>query len=288
MRPYTILALAVLALVACDTTADDTTAGDTDADTDADVDTDADADRHHPAGWAASEQHGMGAKGQVEVCTSCHGADLGGGSVGVSCDGCHPYGWRTDCTFCHGGTDDATGAPPVDIDNLATGLSFPEHTVHVQETIHAAWDCTQCHVKPADVLSGGHVLVGDATPYAAEVLFLAGLSPAGTYGGAGSCSNLYCHGNGNGTLGSATSGTKASCSTCHPSNALGGEHAEHAEEGMACGSCHAATVSTGSTISDPAQHVDGEIDLSFPSGMGWNGSTCTGTCHSVSHSAWHW
>jgi len=275
-----LLPLALLA--ACDTKGDDTSPGDADADSDADT------DGYHPEGWSDPTVHGMAAKCQEQDCTSCHGVDLGGGPVGVSCNLCHPAGWQTDCTFCHGGTADTSGAPPVDIDNAATGLSFPEHTVHVQEGIHAAWDCTQCHVKPADVLASGHFLVGDWTACAADVIFTAGLSSAGVYAGSGSCANLYCHGNGNGRRGSATTGTKATCATCHPQSGLGGQHGEHLDEGVTCGQCHADTVTKGSTISDPAQHVDGEIDNAFPSGMAWNGSTCTGSCHGENHPGWSW
>jgi predicted CxxxxCH...CXXCH cytochrome family protein len=60
----------------------------------------------------------------------------------------------------------------------------------------AAQDCVQCHSKPTDVLSGGRLFVGDATPDAVEVVFAGGLSAAGSYEGAVSCSNLYCHGTG--------------------------------------------------------------------------------------------
>ena len=73
--------------------------------------------RHHPDGWAAADTHGLAAKFVQEDCRSCHGLQLDGGPVGVSCDGCHQPNWKTTCTFCHGGTDNQTGAPPRDITN---------------------------------------------------------------------------------------------------------------------------------------------------------------------------
>lgn len=144
--------------------------------------------RHHPAGYGLQEAHGPDAKYQTETCTECHGADLTGGTSAISCDSCHAEGWRTDCTFCHGGTDNTTGAPPTDIDNATSDLSFAEHTVHVEETIHAPFACMQCHVEPTDVLSVGHLFVGDTTSGVAEMDFSAGLSSAGSYGGGASCS----------------------------------------------------------------------------------------------------
>ena len=60
-------------------------------------------DGYHPVGWVAEDVHGLAAKLQEDTCVACHGSDLEGGVVGVSCDTCHPAGWRTECTFCHGG-----------------------------------------------------------------------------------------------------------------------------------------------------------------------------------------
>jgi hypothetical protein len=265
---------------------------DSDADSDSDTDSDGDADSTHPEGWSDPGRHGLAAKLQDPDCTVCHGADLSGGSAGVSCDGCHESGWRTSCTFCHGGTDDSSGAPPVDIDGSASDLSFPEHTLHVQEVDHPAWGCVQCHVNPIDVLTGGHLFTGDDSPGVAEVTFAGGLSSSGTYGGSGSCGNLYCHGNGADVLGSANSGHTLGCGACHGSagspGSLSGQHATHLEAGFSCQSCHVDTAKGGSTIADPKKHVDGEVEVGFTSDVSWNGSTCTGHCHTEDHSAYGW
>ncbi|MBI5544180.1 MAG: CxxxxCH/CxxCH domain-containing protein, partial [Deltaproteobacteria bacterium] len=84
----------------------------------------------HPAGWMA--QHGAEANKGLSGCTSCHGADLLGGTSGASCNQCHAT-WKTNCTFCHGGTDNQTGAPPEDVAGL-TATSEPTvgaHSAHV-------------------------------------------------------------------------------------------------------------------------------------------------------------
>ena len=257
---------------------------------------------YHPDGFDDPEVHGLEAKLQDQTCVTCHGEDLAGGSVGVSCDSCHEDGWRTNCTFCHGGTVDSTGAPPRDIDGTTDtdGLTFWPHTTHVTDTDYKnAFDCTACHSKPEDVLSTGHLFLGDSTPAVAEVDFSGGLSSRGAYNGAGTCSNLYCHGDGQGHNGTASVDRDYSaCSSCHPDRSSGeddwkdmsGEHEEHIGEGLSCSNCHGATVSGWDTIIDPSNHVNGQPDIELPSGMTWSSGdqTCTGTCHSEEHRSRDW
>lgn len=329
--PHAVSVLLLLALAGCDPTKADDTG----------------ADRFHPAGWSASDQHGQAAKYQELDCVACHGAGLDGGTAEQGCDTCHAAGWRTDCTFCHGGTDDTSGAPPRDIDGLETDLAFPEHTAHVAGGDHPAWSCDRCHATPTDVLSAGHLFVDDASAGLAEVAFTDGLSADGVYGATcsnlychgdgvalgdaasgevldcggchgsaevpgtlsgghpahlsasitcgesstGTCSNLYCHGDGDGTLGTVSTGATTTCGSCHGSasgssswNQLSGEHAKHMRDASAeCGDCHATTVSGDSTIVDPALHVNGATDTSFTSGIVWDGTRCSGSCHSRNH-----
>lgn len=245
----------------------------------------------HPTGYDDPAAHGMDAKYQVLACVECHGADLAGGDVAVSCDTCHESNWRTDCTWCHGDPDNTTGAPPVDINNSATGISFPEHTTHITSDLHATWECVQCHTTPHDVLSAAHLFLGDTTPGITEVLFTGGLSPSGRYDGGGSCSNLYCHGTGqSGAVGTVASGATESCHLCHgdatSTRGMSGAHTTHLgrEVGAECGDCHEDA--RGSTaIDNAAIHVDGNIDVALPSGITFDSRshTCTGTCHDERH-----
>jgi predicted CxxxxCH...CXXCH cytochrome family protein len=166
----------------------------------------------------------------------------------------------------------------VDIDGSTTGLSFPEHGTHIQSSWHGTWDCDQCHHKPTDALSSGHVFLGDSTAGIAEVGFRGGLSSSGTYGGSGSCSNLYCHGDGAGGLGSARTGDGETCGSCHAAPPRSGEHGEH--DRYDCDECHASTASGSSSIvSPPDEHVDGEVDVDLARGGTWNGTTCDPSCH---------
>ena len=63
---------------------------------------------YHPEGFAAAEVHGPELKLHTQDCRACHGNDLKGGSAEVSCDSCHEPEWRTDCVYCHGGSENAT------------------------------------------------------------------------------------------------------------------------------------------------------------------------------------
>ncbi len=254
---------------------------------------------YHPEGFADPAVHGLEAKLQQQDCTACHGADLSGGEV--SCDDCHAEGWRTDCTYCHGGVDNATGAPPEDIDDQADAAltSFPPHTEHVAGEDHPAYGCTECHVMPVDILTPGHLFVDDATPAVAETVFAGGLSPDGAWDGA-SCTNLYCHGDGQGPNGAIDlSAGSLGCGACHPPPSasagemfsMSGEHHEHsASRGVLCSECHGAVLDSSQAVVGDDLHVDGKPDVLLPKGISWDpkSRTCTGDCHEVRHPGRSW
>ncbi len=237
----------------------------------------------HPQGWASPDQHGDAAKhGQMD-CRTCHGADLGGQGEAPSCDTCHQAGWRTNCTFCHGGTDNQTGAPPVDLDGNtdSTVATVGAHTEHVDGANHMKYDCNQCHVKPTDVLSPGHIF--DDTPGEAEVDLSNGLSNQGVFDGTG-CSSLYCHGDGrnhNGSMASFTA-TIDTCDACHEVPPPTGKHRFHINMvWITCKNCHNSVASNNSTISGPDLHVNGQHDIDFSLGGTYDPNTrsCNPTCH---------
>jgi len=258
---------------------------------------------YHPKGYSADEVHGLDAKLGSDDCTSCHGADLTGDGAAVSCDTCHSSDWRTDCVFCHGGTDNETGAPPEDIDGTtdAASSSFSPHTSHVTASAnHAAFECEQCHAQPEDILSAGHVFIDDSTPGVAESDFSAGLSAATTWDSKTlTCNNTYCHGTGQGDDGSSTVGDKYSCTDCHATadsdiatiNSMSGEHAEHISEDVGCHECHGDVINSDGVITAPELHVSGAPDVTITkleasnSGSGWS---CSGRCHDEGHGAESW
>ena len=254
--------------------------------------------RYHPDGWSDPADHGMAAKYQDLECAGCHGDDLAGGSVGVSCDACHAAGWREDCTFCHGGVDNNTGAPPEDIRDgtNADATSFPPHSVHVEETdIKVAFTCAQCHNTPTDALSSGHLFIADTTAGVAETDFSDGLSTSARWSGT-SCSNLYCHGNGQGNNGTVDATESVSCGDCHAVASssgseigrMSGAHEDHDEEGVGCEECHSTVVDRSSNILDIELHVNGDVDVALTSGVTRSGGTCSGTCHGENHRSEDW
>lgn len=265
---------------------------------------DEDSGPAHPDGYGLPEAHGPDAKLQASACADCHGADLTGGESGVSCDLCHEEGWRTDCTRCHGGTENTTGAPPRDIDGETdpVAISFPPHSIHVTDTdLKLGFTCTACHVTPSDVLSAGHVFVGDATPAVAEVDFTGGSSPAARWDGQATCSDSWCHGPGPAGGGTAMVGqTFDSCASCHPFrdsgsagwSTMSGQHDRHLSEGegFECGDCHKSVVYRWDPIEDPSLHVDGAVSVTPVGTIVWDPATksCTGECHEEHHEGNAW
>lgn len=259
-------------------------------------DTDTGGGDYHPEGWDDPTAHGMGAKLQEDDCQACHGETLEGGDVGVSCDTCHEEGWRTDCTFCHGGIDDSTGAPPEGIrdETSDASLDFPAHGPHVQDTdLHDAFGCEQCHENHTSIFDAGHIFGGDTTPGVADTDFSASLSDAGSWSGSG-CSNLYCHGDGRRDNGTVDADDDVSCGDCHETTLsentdLSEPHGDHFEEGATCVDCHAADVDAAREITDPSLHVNGEVDIEISaSGITRSGDTCTGACHGEDHRSESW
>jgi hypothetical protein len=262
----------------------------------------------HADGFADPAQHGHDAKYQVLACVECHGGDLSGNGPAVSCDTCHAPGWRSDCTFCHGDPSEGSGAPPVHISGADDGAaaSFVPHLTHVQATdVKRALDCSECHSKPTDVLSLGHLFLGDTTPGRAEATFSAGLSDGAQWDGNGSCSNLYCHGNGRGDNGViADTRTDLTCHDCHPDRSSGragwgtmsGEHERHmrVDDGgpVQCTECHGATVNAAMAITGLALHVNGTPDVQTVPTITRSGAVgaarCTGSCHGEAHSNRSW
>lgn len=243
---------------------------------------------YHPPGYDAAAVHGLELKTGAQDCRECHGATLEGGS-GPSCDSCHEDGWRTNCTYCHGGTDGENGAPPRDLRGATVRdeLTFRAHTEHTTERNHIAWDCDQCHIKPLDVLSEGHIF--DATAGKSEVDFSGGLSPAGEYDGNGGCSNLYCHGTGRAYGAIEHTAARPSCSGCHTAPPRTGEHGQHSREGIACDQCHSETAQGSNAIGNVANHVNGTIDVAIAvAGFTFQAGTCTGSCHGENHRGRRW
>lgn len=230
----------------------------------------------HGAGWmdaASPGFHAFSADEGLGPCARCHGEALAGGRLVPGCGSCHdrdlPAGvatWRTNCTMCHGGTDDASGAPPrTTWGQSADAVRVGAHRSHVEATHGLAQplDCTACHVKPADALDAGHV-DGPTATVAFGDLPRTGTTPAWSRQDA-TCSATYCHG---ATLAGGTStapiwtkvdGSQAACGACHGDPPSTGRHSQHVVSfGILCETCHPRAYPS---LVDPALHVNGAKDL---------------------------
>lgn len=256
---------------------------------------------YHGEGWGSQTVAGIHGKVFLSTCTNlptqpdskqcanCHGADFTGGTSGVSCSECHAKGpkgedWTQNCTFCHGGTDDPSGAPPKALDGSTerTSPGVGAHQAHIKASdLHAAFDCGTCHLKPYDIFSLTH-LDGKV-----EVLF----PPDGLNAQAGfsrnGCQNTYCHGKGQNSP-AFNDPTPLTCHSCHGDaqmpQKLSGAHAIHLHYGVGCDDCHANLKANGATayqFVDVALHLDGKIQVTLKKGaFDAQNATCTATCHS--------
>ncbi|MFT3916401.1 MAG: CxxxxCH/CxxCH domain-containing protein [Anaeromyxobacteraceae bacterium] len=220
-----------------------------------------DVTKYHPTDWVLPTNHGLQANQDLGGCKGCHGADLLGGVVAVSCTGCHLGGsatWAQNCTFCHGtrvtsytAADLKKAAPPQGTQNeTATSTrAVGAHAAHVNgSTLTDGVACDACHAVPAD-LSHANGTVATA--------FKTINGKTTTWNGT-SCSSSYCHGatlpGGTHTTPAWTGGaSEASCGSCHAAPPPS-PHPQRA----ACGGCHPADA--GLQYSK-AKHADGNLDL---------------------------
>jgi predicted CxxxxCH...CXXCH cytochrome family protein len=253
-----------------------------------------------------------------QPCTSCHGADLNGGTAGVSCNNasCHRGTDWKGCTFCHG-TPPSQNAPPLGVwgETTTDTLGVGRHTAHLSSSIsHTAFACATCHVVPA---AGD---VAHAIDYAPSVsLDTAGHHGDVTFSGGGVGGTFAvsatvgtpvtargtclggCHSNGRGGAPRVTpywaggSWTKGDCTACHAnsmSGGLGGHHSKHSSIISTCASCHpdaaAGTHMNGAKDVNPT--VTGTSVTVRGANTGGPCGTkvgCSGTCHGETHGSGH-
>ncbi|HEY3446775.1 MAG TPA: CxxxxCH/CxxCH domain-containing protein [Myxococcales bacterium] len=232
-----------------------------------------DGKKYHDPGWSDPAVHGPAANGGIAACMGCHGNDLAGGSNAIACTDCHAAGWKTNCTFCHGGTNDPSGAPPLDTHrkSATSEVTVGAHASHLKDSAFGkAVACSECHVVPADVTSAGH-LDGPTASLTWGALAKAGsLTPSWDRASA-KCSSTWCHGGAltGGTVTEPTwtvlDGTQAKCGTCHglpppPPHAASTN----------CNGCHPATVKPDGTLDLAAgKHLDGVVQGTEPHPAGW-------------------
>ncbi len=262
----------------------------------------------HPAGWADPGVHGPAAEAGISACQYCHGADYGGGSVGVSCDSCHANSgfadWKTNCTFCHGTRTQGwttarlpLAAPPESLSG-ATDPADPHvgaHKAHLADTtLVNPLPCASCHGVPDFTFPGSLVHV-DGQPATVAFGALAQQGVAAAYDPTSRSCAVYCHGTGTAfvnpnapastAVSPAWTATTIACNGCHGTPPTTGQHGitSHA---FPCGYCHArvAASSGAPAITNKANHVNGvkNVDLFVPGTWDAAAQKCSNVaCHSV-------
>jgi predicted CxxxxCH...CXXCH cytochrome family protein len=248
----------------------------------------------HPRAWMSEGDpgfHAFAAERGLAACQQCHRADLSGGATGFACARCHDVAgadggtiaWQTNCTLCHGGAENASGAPPRNIwgytaDAVRTGA----HSTHLAGSdIAPPLPCEVCHVKPADALAPGHIdsVASGAVPMA--TVTFGGLAALGTTPAwdrdAATCRNTFCHG---ATLPGGTlkapvwTGVgqgQAACGTCHGSPPPS-PHPYQGNDLTRCSGCHSFTMSPSGAVIPPSaggKHLDGLVQATSGHDLSW-------------------
>ena len=242
------------------------------------------------------------------------GVGVHAGQNGANCVVCHRHeaGFKAEgCNSCHGfpPINNSLGGPDgLVVNEGGTGSASPgAHAKHATPS-GLNYSCDTCHsggmpVSPIydkiiqlgfNVLNAGGVYDGRSSlangyAYSANV----------TTGGSQSCTNLYCHSNAK--IGTPVqqyavpvwSGAPQTCSSCHgypPQYENGGagtatanSHVPHvANNDFGCELCHNTTTSDGTTITGPAMHVNGAINVAFDAtNPGGVYSAATKTCSTI-------
>jgi predicted CxxxxCH...CXXCH cytochrome family protein len=164
-----------------------------------------------------------------------------------------------ECTRCHGGGENATGAPPRDVRGNADPGARPvgRHTAHVDAGI----GCGACHPERPATSTPGHL--DGKIDVALRGVSLTGGAPASFDARTGTCSNVYCHGAtldaGGARPALAWTGTLGAprCAQCHGFPPPAPAHPQVSQ----CFTCHAATVRADGSLVAGGGHVNGVVDV---------------------------
>jgi predicted CxxxxCH...CXXCH cytochrome family protein len=238
--------------------------------------------------------HAFAANRGLDSCQACHGVALDGVNASVrkvACATCHGVAWATTCSMCHGGTDTNLGSPPETTwGNSADLVRVGAHTRHVLgSTTARPIDCAECHAKPTDAFTLGHIGLASTAEVTFGPLAAQGTLPVWNRA-TGTCASTYCHGGtmlgGTVTTPNWTSGSsQKACGACHGNPPVTGKHWHVADDFATCGDCHGAAYNSGTKI-DLAVHANGVKNLG-PVITRWDGKYCYNACHGNTRKTWY-
>lgn len=199
------------------------------------------------------------------------------------------------CSSCHG--SEQNSAPPKALNGSSdpTEVGVGAHQEHMLAgKVSKPVACQECHPVPEDWSDDRHPnLVTDMQ--FGTLAKTSGAAPAWDEAGA-QCQNTYCHG---ATLAGAASrpwpvwtqpdGTQLACTSCHGNPPRDSSHESHVF--LRCNGCHASVIGSSGALDDLQLHVDGEVEVTMPSGGTWDRArkscAATGTsCHGSGSISW--
>ena len=231
----------------------------------------------------------------MDECQKCHGVDFSGKGVNqLNCRNCHtqaagPYA----CNTCHGNFQDPTMiAPPRDVNgNTSTDLiTVGAHTSHLYQNDFSVVACVNCHKVPNANNVKDHFNPSNQAPVVVlDSLAIHGIATNAVFdANAGTCANVYCHGNfvfnksdapterqfaytsdkmtGNfkTVKWNLVDGSQAPCGSCH-----GTADGFVSPEGhiklpvTQCVACHSTVVNEKGEIIDKTRHINGQINYAL-------------------------
>jgi len=227
------------------------------------------------------------------------------------------------CTSCHGQppmTNYAGGPNGKASQSYQVDETFTPHATHA-DAAYYKYSCKNCHYSGTRADSHNTATASFQSVFvdtAGSVGAMAGFAnvPSDYNTTTKTCSNVYCHSNGNPRAGaiawkSATTpgwelgknkivGQSSECISCHEyGNTLvtNAHYAHVTSVGLTCNICHNATASATGGIADRTKHANGTKDVSFvvrpdnfkgvfTASFNPANASCTNSCHGVATPLW--
>ena len=230
--------------------------------------------------------HTSGKKGLSGMVATVEPGTPSWSGAAITCNGCH----GAQVTPTAGVAFNAVAGEPNYVSGAAGSANANSHLKHVGAA--GTTTCANCHSKTT---TNGTSIIAGSQHLDRFANYTAGNGK--TFGKVANktCSNISCH-SGNGivaSVGSAQWGATLNCNGCHGGPAaLGtsilntGKHTQHANQAnilgdnMGCTECHAKTVSSDSTVSDAAKHLNAFLDYSGAK-AGKSSTYAAGSCSST-------
>ena len=217
---------------------------------------------------SAAYCHTSGKKGKAGMVGSIEPGAPSWSGAALGCNGCH----GAQSTPTAGVAFNAVAGEPNYTSGAAGAANANSHQKHVAAA--GASTCANCHSKTTTT---GTALIAGSQHTDGFINYTAGNGKSFGRGAGKTCSNVSCHG-GNGIVAAVADaqwGATLNCNGCHGGPAalgtnilVSGKHGQHTDQAgvigdnLGCADCHAKTVSSNTTVSDSAKHLNAFLDYS--------------------------